>query len=105
MGPPGGPNQKWRISSASIRRDYAARGGSGLDPVAGLEDPADRGEAERQEHERHPEAGPDAHVGDAEEAPAKPADEVNDRISERQLLPERGEHLDGVEAPAEKRER
>lgn len=45
---------------------------SGLEPVAGLENPVDHREAQRQHRERRPEADADTDIRGAEEAPAKP---------------------------------
>src|SRR5262249_42533260 len=53
----------------------------------------------------HAQAHPDIDIGDAIEAPAKAADEIDHRIEQRDLLPEFGQHRDRVEAAAEKGQR
>src|SRR6185437_9486526 len=79
--------------------------GSILEPVAGLEDPADDGEADQQEDQCHDDADRDVHVGDLEEAPAEAADEIEHRIKQRDLLPQRRQYADRIEGAAEKRQR
>src|SRR3954452_19040271 len=81
------------------------RRGSSLEPVPRLEHPAGDREAERQEDERHGDAQPDADVGDAVEAPAEAADEIDHRIGKRHGAPERRQHVDRVEAAAEEGQR
>mgnify|MGYP000432108500 CR=1 FL=1 len=49
-------------------------------------------------------ADADADVRHAVEAPSKAAHEIHDRVEERDLLPERRQHADRIEAPAEKGE-
>src|SRR5580698_7048067 len=65
----------------------------GLQPITRLEYPGDDRQAGRQEQKRHAEADPDADIGDAIETPAKAADEIDDRIDQRQGAPERRQHV------------
>src|SRR5215211_3269417 len=76
-----------------------------LEAVSGLENPPCHGEADGQEQERHGEAQGDADVGRLEEAPAEAADEVDDRIGERDFLPEGRQHADRIEGAAKEGER
>src|SRR5712692_8252950 len=76
-----------------------------LQPVAGLEDPPHRGEADGQEQQGHAQADADRDVGGLEEAPAEAADQIDDRIEQRERLPDRRQDLDRVEGAAEKRQR
>ena len=55
---------------------------SALQPIPGLEDPGDHRQADHEEPKRHRQAHADAHVGGAVEAPAKAADQVDDRIEQ-----------------------
>ena len=71
----------------------------------GAEDPGHGREAEQEKNQGRAEARAHPHVGDAVEAPAEAAYQINDRIEERDLLPEGRQHVDGVEAPTQKRER
>src|SRR5436190_5458401 len=98
-----------RSSSRPPRCDgNAARrppSGLHLQPIPGPEDPRAYREEYREEDDRHAEAHPDADVGDTVEAPAKAADQVDDRVEQGHRLPHRRQHVDRVEAPAEKGER
>src|SRR5262245_63622498 len=49
-----------------------------LQPIPRLENPPHGAEAQPQKQQRHPQAEADAHVGDAVEAPAEAADQVDD---------------------------
>lgn len=60
-----------------------------LESVAGLEDPPDDDKAKSEEAERHGEADADVHVGDLKEAPAKAADQIDDRVEQGDGLPQR----------------
>src|SRR5215216_6862120 len=72
-----------------------------LEPVACLEDPPHRRQAQDQEEDRHGQAQGHAYVGGSVEAPPEAADQVDHRIEEGDRLPERRQHLHGVEAAAE----
>src|SRR5215212_5884398 len=72
-----------------------------LKSVPCLEDPPHRRQAYSQKADRHGQAHADAHIGDPVEAPAETADQVDDRVEESGRLPERRQHVDGVEATAE----
>src|SRR5690606_6429006 len=72
-----------------------------LEPIAGPEDPGDQAQTQAEERQDHGEAGAQADVGDAVEAPAEATDEVHHRIEQRHGLPERRQHVDAVEAAAE----
>src|SRR5690242_3078339 len=76
-----------------------------LELVAGAEHPPHDGEAEREKRQRHCNAHGHAHVGDAEEAPAEAADQVDDRIEQGDGAPERRQHGGGIEAAAKKAQR
>src|SRR3954447_13371445 len=75
-----------------------------LDAIAGLENPADRAEAEREKQKRHRHADAEMHVGGFEDAPAETADQIDDRIEQRDRLPAVGQHMDRIEGAAEKRQ-
>src|SRR4051812_394583 len=75
---------------------------SRLEAIARPEDPGHDGEADGQHQGGRREADADMDVGDAVEAPAEAADEVDDRIEQRHHLPQRRQHLDRVEAAAQK---
>src|SRR5436305_8804673 len=75
-----------------------------LDAIAGLENPADRTEAEREKQKRHGEADAEMHVGGFKEAPAETADQIDDRIEQRDRLPAVRQHMDRIEGAAEKRQ-
>src|SRR5262245_49043500 len=53
---------------------------SGLEPVPGPEDPRDHDHRPREERQGHAEAHPHVDVGEAEEAPAEAAHQVDDRV-------------------------
>src|SRR5262249_2429007 len=76
-----------------------------LEPIAGLEDPPDGHEAQRQEQERHAQADCHIDVRDLEEGPAESADQVDHRIEQRHRLPDRRQHADRIEAAAEEGKR
>src|SRR5262249_76400 len=76
-----------------------------LEPIARLEDPPDYDKAEEKEARRHGEAYSHSDVGDPIESPPKAVDEVDDRIEQRDALPGFGQHREGIERAAEKRER
>src|SRR5215204_6298096 len=73
-----------------------------LEPVACLEDPPHRCQAQDQEEYRHGQAQAHAYVCGPVEAPPETADKVDHRIEEGHRLPERRQHIHGVEAAAEK---
>src|SRR3954447_15985753 len=75
-----------------------------LDAIAGLENPADRAEAEREKQKRHRDADAEMHVGGFKEAPAETADQIDDRIEQRDSLPAIREHVNRIEGAAEKRQ-
>jgi hypothetical protein len=65
------------------------------------ENPPHHCKTSSEELRRHSEADGDADVGNAVEAPAEAADQVDDRIEQGDgLLPDRRQDLDGVEAAA-----
>src|SRR5438270_14037924 len=76
-----------------------------LDLVAGLEEPPDDAEADREEYRDHYDAHGDADVGDLVEAPAEARDQIDDRVDETHRLPERRQHIDRIEAAAQERQR
>src|SRR5690242_4815697 len=71
-----------------------------LQPVAGLEDPPHGRETGAEKNRDGRKAHLDIDISDLEEAPAKAADEVNDRVEQGDRLPHRRQHLDRVEAAA-----
>src|SRR5579872_4717891 len=77
----------------------------GLEAVARPENPGDDRQADDQEDRHHEQAGAYANVREAVKAPAEAAHQVDDRIKERRLLPERWQHGYAVEAAAEKGQR
>ena len=77
------------LSQAVRHSDCEARRPLLLHPVPGPEHPRDDRDAGEQEHERHREAQPDGDVRLAEEAPAKAADQVHDRVEQRDRAPGR----------------
>src|SRR5919112_3575804 len=83
----------------------ASRQGLRFEPVPCLEDPPYGRQAYGQKADRHGQAHADAHVGDPVEAPAEAADQVDDGIEQGGRLPERRQHIDGVETAAEKDQR
>src|ERR1043166_2528384 len=76
-----------------------------LQPIPGLEDPRDDAEADEEKHERHRKTQADANVGRLMEAPAKAADQINDRVKQAHGAPRRRQHVDRVECAAQKRQR
>src|SRR5690606_22638743 len=76
-----------------------------LQVIPRLEDPPDGQQAQDHEDQRHAQADTDIQVRYAVEAPAKSTDEIDDRIEQRHLLPELGQHADRVEAAAQEGER
>src|SRR5712691_13439139 len=81
---------------------YAALG---LEPVAGLENPPHPGETCGQKHQGRRQAQAWADVGDAVEAPAEAADQVEHRIGQADALPNRRQDRDRIKAAAQKRQR
>ena len=55
-----------------------------LEPIPGAENPPDHDKADHQESAGRHDADADRHVGDAVEAPAETADQINDGIEQRQ---------------------
>src|SRR6266702_5767641 len=92
-------------SRADMRARTASRATSTLEPVSGLEYPRDDQQKHRQKQRGHAEAHLDVHIGESIEAPAKSANQINDRIEQRHRPPERRQHIHRIEASAEKRER
>src|SRR6267154_3449175 len=90
------PGRRWSRKGLAI---------SILESIAGPEDPRHDRERHREECTGHGEAHPHAHVGQAVEAPAESAHEVDHGVEERDRPPEGRKHVDGVEAAAEKGER
>src|SRR5262245_30062547 len=76
-----------------------------LQPIAGLENPGHEPETNREKAERHRQADADADVGSLVKAPAKTADQINDRVVQRERAKRRRQHVDRVEGAAEERER
>src|SRR5688572_9574843 len=93
------------MSWETSRRRATMRAILRLEPVAGAENPPDDAKADDQERQRHAEADADMHVGYAEEAPAEAADEIHDRVEQRDSLPDRRQHVDRVERAAKERQR
>ena len=91
--------------SCPSRSGAAGAGLSGLDAVSGAEYPADNQQTQSQEHQSHADADADVHIRSTIEAPAEPADQVDHRIEQRNGLPERRQHGDGVETAAQKGQR
>src|ERR1043165_9511125 len=76
-----------------------------LDAIAGSEDPRDRAEADAKEQKRHRDAYAKVHVGGFKEAPAEAADQIHDRIEQRDGLPAGWQHVNRIERAAEEGER
>src|SRR5690606_17658363 len=109
--PPGGPP-----SGGSMKRDppYSSEnspagedraglfvGPSVLQPITGAEDPPDKPQAQHEEAEDHRQADANADVRHTVKTPAEAADQVHHRVEQGDLLPQRRQHLDGVETAAE----
>src|SRR5215203_4791624 len=73
----------------------------GLQPAPRLEDPPHRRQAHGQKEDSHGKAHAYPDVGEPVETPAEAADQVDDRVEEGGLLPERRQHANRVEAAAE----
>src|SRR3712207_2932723 len=78
---------------------------SGLELVAGSKDEPHSCKAESKEGKGHAKAESYGHVGCAVEAPAEAADEIHDRVEQRERAPARWQHVDRVEDPAQERQR
>src|SRR2546423_14555210 len=76
-----------------------------LQAIPRLENPRDRSDAERKEKQRHRKADADMHVGRFKEAPAEAADQIDDRVEQRDFLPERREDGGRGERCAAERQR
>ena len=74
-------------------------------PVPGLKHPADEENAGGEKKGNHEEAQGQPDVGRFIKAPAEAADQIHDGVKQRNLLPEGGEHVDGVKTTAQKRKR
>src|SRR6185437_14538016 len=94
--------------------DWRARGddqfpwispSSRLEAPAGPEDPGQNGEAQGNEQDGEPEAGRDADIAPAIEAPTEAADEIDHGIEQADGAPERRQHVDRIEGAAEEGER
>ncbi len=79
----------------------ASRQSLRFESIPRFEDPPYRHQANGQEEDRHGQAHADTHVGDIVEAPAEAADQVDDGVEKGDRLPERRQHIDGVETTAE----
>src|SRR6056297_3767040 len=104
MGPDvecGTATNKAHGSTDLVAREKGHVAGSGLDPVAGLEDPPYHPEAEREEYADRGKAQAHAHIRNTEERPAKTRDQVDHRVEQRHRLPALRQHGDRVEGPAE----
>src|SRR6185437_8382717 len=64
--------------------------------VARFENPGDQSQEEQEENADHAQAQADTHVAFFVKAPAKAADQVDDRIGKRNFLPQRRQHLDRI---------
>src|ERR1700683_5115516 len=76
-----------------------------LEPIAGFEEPPDDRHADGEECKRRQQAQSYIHVGDAEKAPAEPADQIKQRIEQGHRAPERRQHAGRIERAAEERQR
>src|SRR5215813_8498961 len=76
-----------------------------LQAVAGLEDPGNENEACEEERGDRGQADTDADVRGAEERPAETADQINDRVEQRDGAPRLGQHRYRIKRAAEERER
>src|SRR5215467_12260946 len=94
-----GANKIEASSSRSVSPGSRAKSfNSSFQPIARPEHPPHDGETQQQEQQRHRQAEAHADVGALEKAPAEPADQINDRIEQGDVLPERRQYVDGVEA-------
>ena len=59
-----------------------------------LKHPPYKSQADDEKAKRHANTHGNMHIGNAVEAPAKAADEVDDRIEQRHALPEGRQHAD-----------
>src|SRR5690606_9119075 len=78
-----------------------------LEPIAGLENPPHCRKANREEYRDRGQADADVHVGRllAEEGPTETADQINDGVEQRDLIPRFRQHLDRIEGAAKECER
>ena len=70
---------------------------SAPDAVPGLEHPPDHSQASRHETQRHAHADGNVHIGLAIKCPAQAADQINDWVEQRHVLPQGRQHVDAVE--------
>src|SRR5215469_10377845 len=98
---PYGSLKAWR---GAPRARHTVRAISALELVTGPENPGHDRDAQSEKTERRSRARRDSHVRNAKETPAEAADEVHHRIEQRDPLPERRQHADRVERPAEEGE-
>src|SRR5437868_1874896 len=76
-----------------------------LQPIAGFENPPNDAEADGEKSGRHCDADRNSYIGDLVKAPAKSADQVDDRIEQRHRPPDRRQDARGIETAAEERQR
>src|SRR4051812_22084725 len=93
------------VGAPPVVNSTTRRRRSGLQPVAGLENPGYQAEADDEEQPRHRQAYADVHVGDLVEAPAEATHEIHHGVEERHGLPRRRQDVDRVESAAEEGER
>src|SRR5438105_12794737 len=94
------------ISAAKTRKQVVtSSSSSGLQTISSLEDPPYSRKAKYEEQTGHGKTDADMHIGDLVEAPAKAADQVDDRVEERHRLPGGRQHADRVERATQKGER
>src|SRR5690348_18167643 len=106
---------RWRSPRSCCCARALTRGGSGwrkfrwrcpatipehprshLEFVSGLENPPHRYHTQGKKTERRRQADVDADIRAAEETTAKAADQVQHRVEQRHLLPQRREHVDRI---------
>src|SRR3972149_4316587 len=74
-------------------------------PVSRPEDPPYGGEAKSQKHHGHAQADDDVDISDTIKTPSEPADQINHRVEQRDLLPEWRQHVDLIKTAAQERQR
>ncbi len=88
-----------------LHHDDILSAGSGFQAVAGAEDPPNEGETQPQERHGQQRADHDVHVRETVEAPSECADEIDDRVEQRDRLPDARQHVDRIERAAEEGQR
>src|SRR6476661_5185002 len=92
------------VRIAQFRSSIACRG-LRFESISRSKNPRHDHEQHSEEHCGHRETEGDADIRNPVETPAKAADQVYGRVEQGDGLPERWQHVDRIETPAEKSER